>query len=143
MKKLTRIFMLTLLLLSLADKASAQYTFVVDAMFGDSTALYPYDSKWNESGIVHAGEMVGMLPNGTEVIIAQGDTVPHSIAFKSMKHGAFSNDKVYYDDVIPITYNGTKYLVLSRDLMLSPSDATGTVDFLNKTHNRHNYWGHL
>lgn len=142
MKKLTRIFMLTLLLLSLADKASAQYTFVVDAMFGDSTALYPYDSKWNESGIVHAGEKVGMLPNGTEVTIAQGDTVAHSIAFKSMKRGMFSDDN-YYEDVIPVTCNGSKYLVLSRDLMLSPNDNTGTADFLNKKKNLHNYWGHL
>lgn len=142
MKTITRFFMLALLLLSLVDKVTAQYTFVVDVMMGDSTALYPYDSKWNES-VVEISDQVGMLPNGTEVTIAAGDTIPNTARFKSMKKGMF-NEKVQYNDrVIAVTYAGQKYLVLAKDLMLSPNDTSGIDDFLNRKDNRHTRWGHL
>lgn len=144
MKKTTKISMLVALLMCLFGTASAQYTFVVDALLQDSTYLYAYDAQWNsKDGWLHLEDPIGSLPNGTEVTIAKEDTVPHGASFKSLKKGMFK-EKVEYDDrIIPITYGGQKYLTLSKDLMLSPNDTSGTADFLNKKNNRHNYWGHF
>ena len=139
-----RFFMLALLLLSLADRATAQYTFVVDALLQDSTYLYAYDPKWDDKDTrLHLEKPIGSLPNGTEVTIAKGDTIVRGASFKSMKKGMFNNKVEYDDDIIAITFGGTKYLTLSKDLMLSPNDTSGTVDFINKKHSRHNFWGHF
>lgn len=141
MKKITRILALALLVLSLSYKVSAQYVYVVDALSQDSTNLYPYDAKWNDDW-VHLGDKLGALPNGTEVTIAYADTVPHLAYFKSLKKKMWSkgNDE-YKQDVIAVSYGGTKYLVAAKDLMLSPNDTTGTKDFINKGNNRHTFWG--
>jgi hypothetical protein len=144
MKKTTKISMLVTLLMCLFGTASAQYTFVVDALLQDSTYLYAYDAQWNSKDTwLHLEDPVGSLPNGTEVTIAKGDTIAHGASFKSMKKGMFKNKVEYEDRIIAITYGGQKYLALSKDLMLSPNDTSGTVDFLNKKNNRHNFWGHF
>ena len=141
MKK-TRISLLVMLLMCLFGTASAQYTFVVDALLQDSTYLYAYDSKWNDKDTwLHLEAPVASLPNGTEVTIAEGDTVTYRASFKSMKKGMFKKKVEYDDDIIPVTYGGQKYLALSKDLMISPNDNTGTMDFINKKNNRHTFWG--
>lgn len=134
MKKNSKIAMLVLLLMCMFSTASAQYKFVVDALRGDETNLYNYDPKWSDSW-VHLGEAVGTLPNGTEVIIAQSDTVVKNAYFPSIR-----KDKEYEDDVIAVTYNGSQYLVCSRDLMLSPNDTSGKTDFINKKQSKHEGW---
>lgn len=140
MKNITKIFMLALLLFSLADRASAQYTFVVDALTKDSTALYPYSApdadKW-----VNLADPVGSLKNGSEVIVAQNDTVVYYAKFKSLKKAMFSKEhKTYSGDVVAVTHNGARYYVDAKDLMLSPNDPTGK-DFINREDNYHNFWG--
>ena len=144
MNKTKKLCMLVALLMCLFGTASAQYTFVVDALLQDSTYLYAYDAQWNDRDTwLHLEDPIGSLPNGTEVAIAKEDTIAHGASFKSMKKGMF-NDKVEYEDrIIAITYGGQKYLTLSKDLMLSPNDTSGAEDFLNKKNNRHTYWGHF
>lgn len=128
--------LLVLFLLGLASSVSAQYTFLVDACRGDSTALYAYQSEWKDSW-VKLGDPVGIIPNGTEVTIAAGDTICNPAKFKSIR-----KDKEYEDRVIAVSYEGKKYLVAADDLMLSPNDTSGTVDFLNRTKSRHEKWPH-
>lgn len=137
MKRSTKIMMLvTMLLLGLVSSVSAQYTFVVDALRGDSTALYAYQAEWKDSW-VKLGDPVGMISNGTEVAIAAADTVCHTAKFKSIR-----KDKEFEDRVIAASYEGKKYLVAADDLMLSPNDTSGMADFLNKTKSRHEKWPH-
>ena len=133
MKKIICLFALLMCLVSVV---SAQYTFVVDAMHGSTTAVYPYNSQWAEEW-VHLGEKVGDLPNGTEVTIARADTTYNMAYFQSAKKG-----KEYQDHVVAITYAGTKYLVASKDLVLSPNDTSGIKDFINKDEKRHSPLGH-
>lgn len=134
MKKFVTICLFALMM-CFVGSVSAQYTFVVDALHGSTTAVYPYDAKWSEDW-VHLGEKTGELPNGTEVTIAQNDTIPRLAYFQSIKKG-----KEYKDDVIAITYAGTKYLVASKDLILSPNDTSGTDDFINKDGKLHTSLG--
>lgn len=136
MKKNTKIIMLVMLLMGMAGSVSAQYTFVVDAIRGDSTALYSYNSEWKDTW-VHLGDAVGAIPNGTEVTIASGDTVSHIAYFNSIRKG-----KEFKKHVVAVTYDGTQYLVADSDLMLSPNDTSGKSDFINKTKNRHEGWAH-
>lgn len=131
-----------MLLMCVFGTATAQYTFVVDALTEKSTELYAYDSQWSDTWL-HLEEPVGTLNNGEEVTIAIGDTVPHLAYFKSMKKGMFKDKVEYNADVIPVTYNGGKYLVKTADLEISPNDTTGAADFINKKHNRHTFWGRL
>ena len=130
MKKISRIVMIVLLV-CLAGAASAQYTFVVDALRSDSTKLYKYNAQWSETW-VHLDEAVGSLPNGTEVTIAKNDTVANKAYVPSIRKG-----KEYEDHMIAVTYNGSRYLVSSRDLKLSPNDTSGITDFLNQKKSQH------
>ena len=134
MKKSSKISMLLLVLMCFVGTASAQYTFVVDALRGNETNLYNYDAKWSDSW-VHLGEAVGTIPNGTEVTIAQSDTVVNNAYFPSIR-----KEKEYEDHVIAVTYNGSQYLVCSRDLKLSPNDTSGRTDFINKERSKHEGW---
>ena len=84
MKKSSKISMLLLVLMCFVGTASAQYTFVVDALRGNETNLYNYDAKWSDSW-VHLGEAVGPIPNGTEVTIAPSDTVVNNAYFPSIR----------------------------------------------------------
>lgn len=138
MKNITKILMLVLLLFSVADRASAQYTFKVDALTKDTTALYAYVAS---DGRVDLGDPVGSLKNGTEVTIAQADTVLVRANFKSLRTKTFSNEKkTYSGDVAAVTYNGIKYYVDAKDLVLSSSDKTGK-DFINKENSYHTVLG--
>lgn len=140
MKKITKILMLALLLFSFADRVSAQYTFVVDALTKDSTALYPYGTPGTDNW-VDLGDKVGSLKNGTEVLVAPTDTVVYYTKFQSLKKGMFSKEhKTYTGKVVAVTHQGARYYVDARDLMLSPSD-TSRQDFINKETNYHTFWG--
>ena len=140
MKKIAHFLLLALLVFSFGNKASAQYTFMVDALTKDSTILYPYDPSWEEEW-VHLGDPVGSLKNGTEVIIAATDTVSHHAYFKSKKKSMFYKKTEYEGSVFIVNYNGTRYFVDAKDLMLSPNDTTGVRDFVNEKSNYHNFWG--
>jgi hypothetical protein len=140
MKKNSRIALLILFLMCLLGSASAQYTFVVDALTKDSTILYPYDAS-AEKEWVHLGDPVGYLKNGTEVTIAAADTVSHTAYFRSKKKSMFYKKTEYEGSVYTVNHNGTRYFVDAKDLMLSPNDTTGVRDFVNKSSNYHNFWG--
>lgn len=142
MKKNSKIALLILFLMCLFGTASAQYTFVVDALTKDSTILYPYDSSC-EKEWVHLGDPVGYLKNGTEVTIAAADTVYHTAYFRSKKKSMFYKKTEYEGKVYVVNHNGTRYFVDARDLVLSPNDTTGVRDFVNKNHSYHNAWGHF
>ena len=135
MRKSTRNVIAVLLLLFSVNYVSAQYTFVVDALRGESTALYAYNPEWNDTW-VHLGEVLCTVPNGTEVVIAQADTVCNVAYFNSIRKG-----KEYKDDVIAVKYDGTNYLVAAKDLKLSPNDVSGKSDFINKKGSHHEGWG--
>ena len=128
--------LVTMLLMGLASSVSAQYTYQVDAIRGDSTALYAYQAEWKDSW-VHLGEPVSAIPNGTEVAIATADTVSNIAYFKSIR-----KDKEYEESVVAVNYDGKTYLVAANDLMLSPNDTSGATDFINKTKNIHQRWPH-
>lgn len=137
MKRNAKIMMLvTMLLMGLVSSVSAQYTYQVDAIRGDSTALYAYQAEWKDSW-VHLGEPVGAIPNGTEVAIATADTVSNIAYFKSIR-----KDKEYEESVVAVNYDGKTYLVAANDLMLSPNDTSGATDFINKTKSIHQRWPH-
>lgn len=123
-----------LLLMGLVSSVSAQYTYQVDAIRGDSTALYAYQSEWKDSW-VHLGDPVGAIPNGTEVTIAPADTLSNIAYFKSIR-----KDKEYEESVVAVNYDGKTYLVAANDLMLSPNDTSGAADFINKTKSIHQRW---
>lgn len=128
--------LVTMLLMGLVSSVSAQYTYQVDAIRGDSTALYAYQAEWKDSW-VHLGEPVGAIPNGTEVAIATADTVSNIAYFKSIR-----KDKEYEESVVAVNYDGKTYLVAANDLMLSPNDTSGATDFINKTKSIHQRWPH-
>ena len=128
--------LVTMLLMGLVSSVSAQYTYQVDAIRGDSTALYAYQAEWKDSW-VHLGEPVGAIPNGTEVAIATADTVSNIAYFKSIR-----KDKEYEESVVAVNYDGKTYLVAANDLMLSPNDTSGAADFINKTKSIHQRWPH-
>lgn len=137
MKQITRSILMALMLFFLSDSLSAQYTYIVDALRSDSTALYPFDAKWNTDGSVHLGDKVGMLPNGTEVLVAANDTVVDYVYFKSVRKG-----KEIYSGAAAITYKGKKYLVAADDLVMGENNPAGVRDFINKEENYHTQLGH-
>lgn len=136
MKQITRSILMALLML-LCGTLSAQYTYVVDALRSDSTSLYPFDPKWNTDGSVHLGDKVGMLPNGTEVLIAPNDTVVDYVYFKSVR-----KDKEIYAGAAAVNYNGKKYLVAADDLVMGDNNPAGVRDFINHEENYHTQLGH-
>lgn len=136
MKKIARCVLMALLL-SLCGTLSAQYTYIVDALRSDSTAIYPFDAKWHTDSSVHLGDKVGMIPNGTEVLVAPKDTVVDYVYFKSVR-----KDKEIYAGAAAVTYKGKKYLVASSDLVMGENNPDGVRDFINKEENYHTQLGH-
>lgn len=139
MKKNTRILLLALLVLSLSNTTSAQYKFVVDALTKEGTSLYPYvtppTDRW-----VDLSDPVDTIPNGTEVTVAPADTVVLNATFRSMKKSMFYKKTTYNGDVVVVTYQGSRYFVDAKDLMISPEE-TACRDFINCHKNHHTAWG--
>lgn len=138
MKQITKRIMMALMLFFVCGTLSAQLVYVVDALRGDSTALYPFDSEWRSDKFVHIDPAIGKIVNGTRVSIAAEDTIIKPVLIRSGKP-----DNEPEAIVVAVTYKDKKYFIESKDLVLSSkSNPEGTVDFINKEYNYHTYWGH-
>ncbi len=135
MNKIAKAALMAFICLFLTNSLSAQFSFVVDALRYDSACIYQYDG--NMETVYKQPKIVGYLKNGTEVFIAESDTI--------MKKICGTNIWTSYtiDRCALVTYKGEQYLMSVEDLVLGPNNAPETRDFINAKRNNHNAIGHF